>query len=163
MKKLFTLILTLTLMSGCSSNSSLSSEQKAQLITDYNNKSTLKISCPSGCDVEYRDPRDKLNLPKETNGYDVANTTIRAVSSIVTTVAPWAAVGVIATEGIRNSGNEYNSSHNQDSTHDPIVTENVTNTKDVEVVESTKETVQVVDPVVVNPEVVNPVVVEPTP
>jgi len=163
MKKLLA-ILPVAILSGCSSNQALTPEHKAQLIKDYNAKNTLEISCPSGCDIKYRDPRDKLQLPKSTNGYDVANTLINGVVGVATTVAPWAAVGVIATEGLKEAGDNYNASHNQDSTHEPTVVESTSETVqavDPVVVESTNETVQVVNPEVVSPEVVDPIVVQP--
>lgn len=115
MVKILTLLALVTL-SACST-SQLTNEQKQKLITQQQAQKTFEILCEQGCRVSYKDPRDKLVLPKNTNGYDVANTLIKAA----TAVAPWAAVGIIATEGIKQSGTTYSNSYNSDSTHTPNI------------------------------------------
>ena len=142
----------LVLAAGCAS--SLSPEQQANLLQQDMQQSTLKISCSSDCDVEYRDPRDRLKLPKQTNGWDFLNTTVSTVGNVAVTAAPWAATGMIAVEGIKNAGSSSNiaDSYNQDSTHAPTVVEQPAPT----IVEQPA-------PVLVNPEVVEqpaPVVVQ---
>ena len=132
--KITIMLMSLLVLSGCASNS-MTNEQKVQLLKDYNERNTLTVTCPNGgCTIEYRDPRDKLQLPKNTNGYDVANSIVRSITNIATSVAPWAAVGIIATDGIKSAGDNYSNAYNNDSTTpvEPLI----------------------VDPVVVKPEII---------
>ena len=137
------------LLAGCSSNNQLTAMQQMQIIEANQKQKTFEIVCTQGCTASYKDPRDVVQLPQQTNGYDVAKQAINTVGSVVTTVAPWAAVGAVAVQGINKAGDQTTGSNNTtasvDSTHTPTV----------------------VDPVVVNqpaPTIVNPVVVtQPAP
>lgn len=151
MMKYLLLVLFLT---GCATSEQLTSTQKQALIMQQQSVKTFEIQCEQGCRVSYKDPRDKIQLPRSTNGYDVANTVIKAATAI----APWATVGVIATEGLKQSGTTYSGSYNTDSTHTPTVVNQpaptvVTQPEPV-IVEPTVITseVQVVNPVVVGAE-----------
>lgn len=119
---------------GCSSKGTLTADQKQSLISEYNQQKTFEIECTTGCRVAYKDPRDQLQLPSETNGYDVLNTAIKTVGGIATSAMPYAAIGVVATEGIRNAGGNgsnnssaYNASYEND-TSTATTTETSTNT-----------------------------------
>jgi hypothetical protein len=131
--KAFLAILPLFFTIGCTSNNALSPAQKIQIL-DMNAKTkTFEITCTQGCTASYKDPRDQQVLPQETNGYDVAKQAISTVGGIVTTVAPWAAVGAIAVQGINKAGDHTTGSNNTatttttttttstDSTHTPTV------------------------------------------
>lgn len=121
MKTSLTLLASALLLSGCA-NEALNSEQLA-LIQQQNSKKTLEFSCDGPCSLSYKDPRDKLTLPKNTNGYDVANTLLHTAGSVALGTAPWAAVSKIASDGYNRAGGTYNNSYNQatDSTHTPTV------------------------------------------
>lgn len=117
MKKILgaTFIVSSLILTGCASSSKLTSEQKHSLIAEYTQQKTFEIECETGCKVSYKDPRDTLNLPRETNGWDVANTAIGATASIITTAVPYAAIGIIATEGFKASGDTVTGSYNSQS------------------------------------------------
>ena len=79
---------------------------------------TVTLECETGCTATYTDPRDRINLP--TNGYDVANTAIGATANVLTTVAPWATVGAVATKGIANAVGDNNSDNSVDSSDNSV-------------------------------------------
>jgi hypothetical protein len=66
-----------------------------------------------------------------TNGWDVATSAINATAGVVSSTAPWAAIGITAAKGITNAGdrsdnrvddNSDNSDNRTfDSTHEPTV------------------------------------------
>jgi len=114
-------LLALSLLSGCASQG-LSPEQQAAL-SQQASKKTLEISCDGPCSLSYQDPRDRLKLPRNTNGWDVANSLISTAGSVALGTAPWAAVSKIAADGYNRAGGnyQYNNSYNQDSTHTPVV------------------------------------------
>ena len=113
-------LLGLSLLSGCASNA-LDNEQQAALLQQQASKKTLEISCDGPCKLSYQDPRDRLQLPRHTNGWDVANTVVNTAGSVALGTAPWAAVSKIAADGYDRAGGTYTNSHNQDSTHTPTV------------------------------------------
>lgn len=102
-------------LGGCSTNSTMTSSQKHQLISEYNQQKTFEIECSTGCKVSYKDPRDQLKLPSATNGYDVLNTAIKATAGVITTAVPYAAIGYVASESINNSGGNVSGSYNTES------------------------------------------------
>lgn len=138
------ILVGVVLLSGCSSDNALTREQKMQIVDMQSRSKTFEISCTGGCNISYKDPRDVATIPTETNGYDVASKAISTVGSVLTTVAPWAAVGAIAVQGIDKAGDHTTGSHNTtiDSTHTPTVV--------------TTDKIKVVNPVVVEPTVVIP-------
>lgn len=73
-------------------------------------KDTFTISCTGGCEVAYTDPRDRPQMP--TNGWDTANTAINAVSGVITSTAPWAAITLTGMDAISNAGGNDSSSVN---------------------------------------------------
>ena len=93
MKKL--LLLPIILLAGCST-----------VLTDRQieamNKPTLTLNCITGCSASYTDPRDRPKMP--TNGWDVATSAINATAGVVSSTAPWAAIGITAAKGITNAG-----------------------------------------------------------
>lgn len=138
-------------LSACSGNQ-LTPEQQLAWLQQQSQSSTLRFKCPAGgCELEYSDPRDRPQLPKSTNGYDVANTLIGTAGSVAAGAAPWLAVSKIAAAGFDQSGDTVTGSYNSDSTHAPTV-----------VNQSDPVVVTAPDPVIVNPVVVEqpaPVVV----
>lgn len=93
MKIIFVLLLV-ALIVGCSSTPKDNSLALAQI-----QQPTFKMECPeSGCNFssfEYNDPNRKIAT--QSNGYDVANKAIGAVSNVLLGVAPYYAI----TEGFR--------------------------------------------------------------
>lgn len=112
MKVIILSVLLSLFVVGCSSKGALNSEQKRELISEYTQQKTFEISCDAGCTVAYKDPRDQLKLPSETNGWDVMNTAIGATASIVTSAVPYAAIGLVAKEGFKSSGDTVQGSYN---------------------------------------------------
>jgi uncharacterized protein YcfL len=96
LKKLCVVTLMLTLLAGCSTN--LTQNQIEAM-----SKDTLSISCDSSCQVDYTDPRDRMQMP--TNGWDTANNAINAVSGVITSTSPWAAITLTGMEAVTNAGN----------------------------------------------------------
>ena len=58
------------LMAGCGSTGLTPAEM--QFLQAQAEQQTLKIDCPAGCSVSYKDPRDKVQIPHRTNGWDAA-------------------------------------------------------------------------------------------
>lgn len=114
--KILVLLLGIVLLVGCSTT--LTDAQVESM-----SKPTFEIDCPAGCSVAYTDPRDRMQLP--TNGYDVANTALRSVTSIATTAVPWLTVGRIAAEGIKGAGDRNQTSDS--SSRDNSVVDNTDN------------------------------------
>lgn len=61
--RLLICIVTSTLLVGCGSTGM--SEQEFALVQAQMARNTLEIDCPSGCTVNYRDPRDQIQLPQQ--------------------------------------------------------------------------------------------------
>ena len=89
---------------------------------------TVKLECESGCIATYTDPRDRMEMP--TNGYDVANNAIGATANILTSVAPWAAIAVTATDGIAGAVGDVDSSDNSVDSSDNSVSDSSDNSTD---------------------------------
>lgn len=62
---------------------------------------TLKINCPAGCEVEYKDPRDKVQIPQRTTGWDAAIAVGQSVERIVSGAVPVAGMGYLGGEAIK--------------------------------------------------------------
>jgi len=124
MKKLL-LLLPIAILAGCST-----------VLTDRQieamNTPTLTLNCTTGCSASYTDPRDRPKMP--TNGWDVANTAISSTAGVITSTAPWAAIGITAAKGITNASDRSDNSDNSvddnsnnsdnrtfDSTHEPTI------------------------------------------
>lgn len=100
-------------LSGCSSNEPISENQlaliKAQMAT-----ATFSGKCEGPCNFAYKDPRDKVHLPRQTNGWDFANNLVNKSVG----VAPWAAVTKIAADGFKAAGHNTSNSYNMDSSNE---------------------------------------------
>lgn len=100
------IIFTLTALAGCASNEELTPQQMA-LITAQIEQKTFQIDCPMGCSVAYKDPRDQVQIPRNTNGYDAMIAVAGSVERLVGAAIVPAAMGMVAVEGFRaleNSG-----------------------------------------------------------
>lgn len=60
--RLLLLAVTAFLVAGCGSTGM--SEQEFALVQAQMARNTLEIDCPSGCTINYRDPRDQVQLPQ---------------------------------------------------------------------------------------------------
>lgn len=101
MKKLITMLLLLTamaLLSGCSTDAQLTrAYQSSETVAKYQSdaaiaqKPTFSGSCAAGCEFEYLDPRDRVQVTgtKVTNNGDVA----LGIAPFVSEVAK---IGVVA-------------------------------------------------------------------
>jgi hypothetical protein len=107
MKKLIFAILTMVLLSACSLSPEEVALKNKELEIYAAAMAKPTIICTSGC--EYTDPRRNISLAKETNGWDFANTLVKTTANVAMTAVPYAALGVVAVEGIKSSGgNTYN-------------------------------------------------------
>jgi hypothetical protein len=107
MKKLTFAILTMVLLSACSLSPEEVALKNKELEIYAAAMAKPTIICTSGC--EYTDPRRNISLAKETNGWDFANTLVKTTANVAMSAVPYAALGVVAVEGIKNSGgNTYN-------------------------------------------------------
>lgn len=107
MKKLTFAILTMVLLSACSLSPEEIALKNKELEIYAAAMAKPTIICTNGC--EYTDPRRNISLAKETNGWDFANTLVKTTANVAMTAVPYAALGVVAVEGIKNSGgNTYN-------------------------------------------------------
>lgn len=102
-----TLLSAIAALTGCTA--SLTKEEAA-MYAEINAKPTLDVQCVSGCTVQYTDPRDRAAPPKQTNGYDAAIAVTKTLVGGVTSIAPYAAVGAVAVEGIKNASRSITSS-----------------------------------------------------
>lgn len=123
MKKLLmsTMLAVVLATTGCSTKTNSDAERlkytavlKSQ---EAANRPLFEMECPeSGCvfkklSVANPDPK-MLKLPKETNGWDVANKVVGAV----TTLTPWIIVGQVAKAGIDKAGDTHTNSNNTSNT-----------------------------------------------
>jgi len=46
-------------------------------------QTTLEIDCPTGCSIKYRDPRDQLQLPRQTTGADVGIAAMQSLERVL--------------------------------------------------------------------------------
>lgn len=145
-------IAPLVFLAGCSTT--MSDRQVEVLHTP-----TLTLDCATGCSASYTDPRDRPAMP--TNGWDVGIRAIDAAARVVTSTAPWAAIGITAAQGIKNAVGDDNSDH---SVRDDRVTDNssrVDNRDNSVRTDSTHEptVVNQPEPIIVQPP--EPVIVQP--
>ena len=77
------MVAILALVSGCSSVEY--TPQELALVQAQMERSTLQIDCPAGCSVSYRDPRDAVQLPRKTSGWDAAIAAAGSAERILTT------------------------------------------------------------------------------
>ncbi|MDO6489289.1 hypothetical protein Q4503_16460 [Colwellia sp. 6_MG-2023] len=107
MKKLLFAIISMVLLSACSLSPEEVALKNKELEIYAAAMAKPTIICTSGC--EYTDPRRNITLAKETNGWDFANTLVKTTANVAMTAVPYAALGVVAVEGIKSSGgNTYN-------------------------------------------------------
>lgn len=107
MKKLTFAIISMVLLSACSLSPEEVALKNKELEIYAAAMAKPTIICTSGC--EYTDPRRNITLAKETNGWDFANTLVKTTANVAMTAVPYAALGVVAVEGIKSSGgNTYN-------------------------------------------------------
>ena len=108
-------LLIIILLTGCAMSPEEIALKNKQLdmIAAQNAKPTL--TCTAGC--TYNDPNQKISIPRETNGWDFANTLLKTSANVVVTAAPWLAVSKIAIDGIANAGGNTSNvdSYNQHS------------------------------------------------
>ena len=138
MSKLIYLLVIIFTLSACASMSEEELELERQKLALMNAIATQPtIRCEQGC--EYTDPRRNLAtlFPKETNGWDFANTVLKTVTSTAVAVAPWAAVATIAADGIKNAGGNYQytdsyNTHSEQNSSDTTTTETTTTTTTTE-------------------------------
>lgn len=107
------LVLSIT---ACSSTGQLTADQRYKLIAEYSSKKTFEISCETGCTVSYKDPRDQLALPNNTNGWDVAKEGVKVLGGVATAVAPFVALTGVVEAGFKAAGNNVSGSYNSSST-----------------------------------------------
>jgi hypothetical protein len=107
MKKLIFAIISMVLLSACSLSPEEVALKNKELEIYAAAMAKPTIICTNGC--EYTDPRRNITLAKETNGWDFANTLVKTTANVAMTAVPYAALGVVAVEGIKSSGgNTYN-------------------------------------------------------
>lgn len=88
MRALIVIAATL-LLAGCGSTSL--TPQEMQFLQAQAEQQTLKIDCPAGCSVSYRDPRDKVVIPQRTNGWDAAIAIAGSAERLASgAIVPWA-------------------------------------------------------------------------
>lgn len=83
------------------------SPQELALVQAQMQSKTLTIDCPAGCSVAYRDPRDQVQLPRRTNGWDALIATGQSAERLVTGAVPVLGMGYLGREAIhalRGSG-----------------------------------------------------------
>lgn len=107
MKNYLLAILAMVFLSACSLSPEEIALKNKELEIYAAAMAKPTIICTSGC--EYTDPRRNISLAKETNGWDFANTLVKTTANVAMTAVPYAALGIVAVEGIKSSGgNTYN-------------------------------------------------------
>lgn len=111
MIKIVTTIAMALFISGCASGIS---QQESDLLVAQMTQPTFKIECPdTGCNFsnfEYHDPSKQVDMP--TNGYDVANTAVGSLSSVLLGIAPYIAISSAFSH--MNDGTNISGSYNSD-------------------------------------------------
>lgn len=78
------------------------SQQELQFLQSQAEQQTLKIDCPAGCSVSYKDPRDKVVIPQRTNGWDAAIAATGSLERIASGAVPIIGMGYLGKEAIRS-------------------------------------------------------------
>lgn len=112
-------VLTLSVfLAACSTNQSANNE----ILMAQIEQPTFRMECPeTGCNFssfEYNDPNRQISTP--TNGYDVANKSIGALSSVLLGVAPYFAIA----EGFKYMNGDTTTSTTTDSSDRSIREDN---------------------------------------
>lgn len=89
------MVAILALVAGCSTTEY--TPQELALVQAQMEQQTLQIDCPAGCSVKYRDPRDTVQLPRKTNGWDA---TISVASSVERMLTHVIVPGAMAYQGV---------------------------------------------------------------
>lgn len=87
--KIIAIIALALALSACGSTSLTT--QEMQFLQAQAEQQTLKIDCPAGCSVSYKDPRDKAVIPQRTNGWDAAIAVAGSAERLAgAAIVPWA-------------------------------------------------------------------------
>jgi hypothetical protein len=117
-------LIALVFLAGCATD-----PMTAKYIADANERiastPTLTLTCTQGCAATYTDPRDKPPIAMPTNGWDAARDIAKTGVQLVNGVAPWVAVGSIASNGLKRAGGNDSSVANTTTT-DTVTTETQT-------------------------------------
>lgn len=97
--KLIIMLAAMLALFACAGNEL--SPQELALVQTQMQTNTLTIDCPAGCSVAYRDPRDKVKIPRRTNGWDALIATGQSAERLVTGAIPVLGMGYLGTEAIR--------------------------------------------------------------
>lgn len=111
------------LATGCATNQFDVQLEKAKhefaLKSQVNaNRPLLMTTCPeTGCvfkTLVLHHPNPKMaKLPRETNGYDVANKVLDTTKEVTLGATPWLVTGKVAVEGIKHAGDMISDSNNR--------------------------------------------------
>lgn len=93
------LIIAGMLLSACSSPGL--TPQEVSIITAQMEQQTLTIDCPAGCSVSYKDPRDKVVIPRQTNGWDATIAATGSLERMVSGAVPVVGMGYLGVEAVK--------------------------------------------------------------
>lgn len=77
------------------------SQQEAALIQAQMEQQTLTVDCPAGCSVSYRDPRDTVQIPRHTNGWDATIAVGQSLERVVSGAVPVIGMGYLGVEAVK--------------------------------------------------------------
>ncbi len=75
--------------------------QEVGIINAQIQQQTLTIDCPAGCSVSYKDPRDRVAIPRQTNGWDATIAATGSVERMVSGAVPIVGMGYLGAEAIK--------------------------------------------------------------
>lgn len=106
--KSLTITLIALILASCASNEL--SEQEMALVQAQMEQQTLTVECPAGCTVSYRDPRDQVTIPRNTNGWDALIAVQNSIERTLNSAFPIVGMGYLGVEAVKALGETGNSS-----------------------------------------------------
>ncbi len=115
--------LPLLLLAGCATDPA-SIEHLAKAHAEAAKVQTFTLKCSGPCEANYTDPRDRPQLALPTNGWDAMRGISKDLTGLAAGVAPWYAIGIVATEGLKKAGGNNSSTNTTTSSdsHDTVST-----------------------------------------
>lgn len=96
------LTIAAALAAGCTTTTPAERQAYMDAQLQLASEPTLSIDCPSGCSIDYTDPRDRSIQPMQTtNGWDAAIALTDGVLGAATTLGPWYGVTHLGVEAVQ--------------------------------------------------------------
>lgn len=75
--------------------------QEVGIINAQIQQQTLTIKCSEGCEFSYKDPRDNVAIPRQTNGWDATIAATGSLERMVSGAVPIVGMGYLGVEAVK--------------------------------------------------------------